>query len=167
MDAIFERASVRKFTGDPVSDADAEQLMRAAMAAPSAGNQQPWEFYLTRDRETLVALSKASAYARPLRGAALGIVVCGRTEGLHFLPCAPQDLSAAVENILLEATELGLGAVWMGISPDPERMEKVARVIDMPAGLEAFALIAVGHPAGEVNVAGPGRYDPARVHYID
>ena len=164
-DPIFERASVRDYTDEPVSDADAERLMRAAMAAPSAMNQQPWEFYLTRDHDLMVKLSRASMFARPLRKATLGIVVCQRKK-VKIPMIAPQDLGAAMENLLLEATQLGLGAVWMGIAPDPKRMAKVAETIDLPSNLQAFSLVAVGHPKGEARITGTKRYDESRVHWL-
>ncbi len=162
---IFERASVRDFTDKPVSDADAEQLMRAAMAAPSAMNQQPWEFFLTRDRDLMVKLSHASMYARPLRRATLGIVVCQRKD-VKIPQIAPQDMGACMENLLLEAVQLGLGAVWMGIAPDPERIARVAETVALPENLEAFSLVAVGHPKGKPHVTGPDRYDESRVHWL-
>lgn len=164
-DPIFERASVRDFTDEPVRDADVEQLMRAAMAAPSAKNQQPWEFFLTRDRDFMARLSHASMFARPLRCAALGIVVCQRKD-VDIPQIAPQDLGACMENLLLEATQLGLGAVWMGIAPDHERMAKVADIVGLPENLEAFSLVAVGYPKGEPRITGPGRYDEGRVHWL-
>ena len=164
-DPIFERASVRDYTDEPVSDADAERLMRAAMAAPSAMNQQPWEFYLTRDHDLMVKLSRASMFARPLRKATLGIVVCQRKK-VKIPMIAPQDLGAAMENLLLEATQLGLGAVWMGIAPDPKRMAKVAETIGLPSDLQAFSLVAVGHPKGEARITGTKRYDESRVHWL-
>ncbi len=116
-DVIFKRASVRRFTDDPMTDDEVRALLRAGMAAPSGGNQQPWEFYVVRDRATLQLLSEASPYAKPAAGAACAIVPCMRTEGLRFPEIAVQDMGACVENILLEAVDLGFGAVWMGIAP--------------------------------------------------
>ena len=130
MNAIFKRSSVRQFTDEPVAIDDIERLMRAAMAAPSAGNQQPWEFYIARDETTRMALAATSPYAAPAKLAPCVIVACARTGGLRFAPCTPLDMSAAVENILLEAANIGLGAVWLGIAPDPDRMAAVAVALD-------------------------------------
>lgn len=165
-DPIFARASVRQFTGEPVTDEQVETLLRAAMAAPSACNQQPWEFYVTRDADVLAKLAQASPYAKPTAGAACAIVPCARTEGLVADEYVPQDLGAAVENILVEAVELGLGTVWMGIAPIEERMRAVAQVVGAPAELAPFAIIAVGHPAAPVEPRGPERFEPERVHWI-
>ena len=166
MNAIFKRSSVRQFTDEPVAIDDIERLMRAAMAAPSAGNQQPWEFYIARDETTRMALAATSPYAAPAKLAPCVIVACARTGGLRFAPCTPLDMSAAVENILLEAANIGLGAVWLGIAPDPDRMAAVAVALGSPRGVEPFALVAVGHPAHRPEPKGPSRYDETRVHWI-
>ena len=165
MNAIFKRTSVRKYTEQPIEAEKIEMLMRAAMASPSACNQQPWEFYLAADREKMLRLSECSRYAKPTAGAALAIVPCYRKEGLIAPDYAEIDLSACVENILLEAEELGLGAVWMGIAPGRDRMENVRAVMNVDEKLEPFAIIAVGYPA--VQNQQQDRFDPARIHWAD
>ena len=165
MDSIFERISVRRFMNTPVEQEKIEQLLRAAMAAPSAGNQQPWEFYVVRDEETKKALSKCSLFARPAAKAAAVIVPCMRTEGLRFPETAQIDLAAATENILLEIAALGLGGVWLGIAPVEERMRIASEALGLPEGLRPFSLIALGYPAeGHPQ---EDRYDAGRVHYVD
>lgn len=166
IEAIAKRASVRKFTDEPVTEDEVRTMLRAGMAAPSGGNQQPWEFYVVRDRATLERLAEVTPYAKPAASAPCVIVPCMRTEGLRFPELAVQDVSAAVENILLEAVELGLGAVWMGIAPHPEDMAAVSAIVDAPADLEPFALIACGHPAVEPAPKGADRYDESRVHWL-
>lgn len=166
MNAIYQRSSVRRFTDEAVSPDDIEKLMRAAMAAPSAGNQQPWEFYIARDETTRMALAASSPYAGPAKHAPCVIAVCTRTEGLRFPPCAPLDMSAAVENILIEAAHLDLGAVWLGIAPEKDRMNAVEVALGSPKGIEPFALVAVGHPEHRPEPKGPTRYDETRVHWI-
>lgn len=103
MNEIFARRSIRKFLPTMVEDEKIEQLLRAAMAAPSAGNQQPWEFYVVRDKRVIQDLSQCSPYAGCANGAALAIVVCSRDEHMRFPAFTTLDLSAAVENILIEA----------------------------------------------------------------
>ena len=163
MNSIFHRISVRKYQEKPVEAEKIERMLRAAMAAPSACNQQPWEFYVVRDKDVILQLSKASPYATCAKKAPVVFVPCFRSEGR-----APEyfniDMSAAVENLLLEADELGLGAVWMGISPDEGRMKAVREVLDIPEDLHAFALIPCGYPAEER--AQEDRYEESRVHYI-
>ena len=163
MNSIFHRISVRKYQEKPVEAEKIERMLRAAMAAPSACNQQPWEFYVVRDKDVILQLSKTSPYATCAKKAPVVFVPCFRSEGR-----APEyfniDMSAAVENLLLEADALGLGAVWMGISPDQGRMEAVAKVLNLPEELHAFALVPCGYPAEERPQE--DRYDPARVHYV-
>ena len=123
MNLIFSRASVRTFDGRKVEPEKVELLLRAAMAAPSACNQQPWEFVVAAGQDALAKLAECSPYAGCLRQAPLGIAVCMRTEGLRAPDYTQIDASAATENLLLEAVDLGLGAVWLGIAPGRERME--------------------------------------------
>lgn len=163
--AVLKRASVRTFTDEPLTEEDIRALLVAAMAAPSAHNQQPWEFYVVRDRALLEKLSKVSPYTGPAGRGACAIVPCLRTGGLKSEAHAVQDISASVENILVEAAGRGLGTVWMGICPEEERMAAVADLLDIPATLRPFAIIACGHPDAPVEARGPERYDEARVHW--
>ncbi|RHF96005.1 nitroreductase family protein [Roseburia sp. AM23-20] len=163
MNSIFHRISVRKYQAKDVEQEKIEKLLRAAMAAPSACNQQPWEFYVVTNQDVIKALSEASPYANCAAEAPVIFVPCFRSEGI-----APEyfniDLSAAVENLLLEADAQGLGAVWMGISPDAGRMEAVRKVLDIPSGLNPFALVPCGYPAEERPQE--DRYEENRVHYV-
>lgn len=162
MNSIFHRISVRKYEQRAVEPEKIEKMLKAAMAAPSACNQQPWEFYVVTDKELIGQLSEASPYAKCAKEAPVVFVPCFRSEGI-----APEyfniDMSAAVENLLLEADTLGLGAVWMGISPDEGRMEAVRKVLDIPTNLNAFALVPCGYPAEEREQE--NRYEESRVHY--
>ena len=163
MKEIFHRTSIRKYTDQPVEQEKTEKLLRAAMAAPSAANQQPWEFYVVTDRLMLYRLSQCSPYAGMLKHAPLGIVVCCRRDCLA--PSYAQiDCSAATENLLLEADALGLGAVWLGIAPMEERMRSVGEVLELPENLYAFCCIACGYPAEEKQQQ--DRFDEARIHYV-
>lgn len=160
--AIMTRRSIRMFTGEPVSEEDAERLLRAAMAAPSAGNQQAWQFVAVRDRDLLEALATTSPYAGPLRGAKLALVVCGDTARESHPGYWVQDCAAAVQNILLAAHALGLGAVWLGYHPREERVKGAQKVLGLPEKVTPLAVLAIGHP-GETKPPSD-RYDETRVH---
>lgn len=163
MDAIFHRTSIRKYEKREVEQEKVEKILRAAMAAPSAANQQPWEFYVVTDKDVLKALSECSPYAGCTKDAPMAFVVCTRVN--CTIPVYAQiDASASVENLLLEADALGLGAVWLGVAPEKERMDKVAEILDMPASLQAFAIVPCGYPA-EMR-AQQDRYEEERVHYV-
>ena len=164
MNEIFQRISVRTFEEKPVEQEKIEQILRAAMAAPSAGNQQPWEYYVVRDRETIEKLAACSMYAGCATNAPAVIVTCLKTEGLRFPELGEIDLAITTENILLEITSLGLGGVWLAVAPFKDRMEKVDRALGIGEALHAFALVPVGYPAEDRPQQ--DRYDESRIHYI-
>lgn len=163
MKEIFERVSVRRYTDQPIEPEKIEALLRAGMAAPSASNQQPWEFIVIEDRQEIVKLSSISQYASSTKTAAAAIVLLGNKE-LFKVDCMwEQDLSAATQNILLEAVHLGLGAVWLGVSPMEDRMRFISDLYSLPENILPFAVITLGYPD---NPKKPGdRFKPERVHY--
>lgn len=163
MKEIFERRSIRQYTDAPVSNAELEKLLRAGMQAPSAVNQQPWEFAVLTDKETMLKVLEFHPYSTPLKTAACAIVVCMKqSPNTRLEPYRMQDCAAATQNILLEATHLGLGTVWMGVYPDEARVNGVRTLIEAPEDITPFCIIAVGHPAERP--APVDRYDAARIH---
>ena len=164
MNEIFERVSIRKFQEREVEQKKIEQILKAAMAAPSAGNQQPWEFYVVQDPEKIEAFSKSHRYAGPAKHAPVVIVPCYRTQGLIFPELAQIDMAIATEHILLEAVSLDLGSVWLGIAPIRERMDKIAGILGLDESLEPFALVPLGYPAEERKQQ--DRFDKSRIHHI-
>lgn len=164
MNEIYTRVSIRKFEDRSVETEKVTQLIRAAMQAPSAGNQQPWEFYVVTDRDKIRALSKISPYAACAENAPVVIVPCYRTDGLRWNETVLLDLSCATENLLLEIASLGLGGVWLCAAPLEDRMTKAEATIGNPEGLRAFAVIPVGYPA-EIRVQ-QDRFDESRIHFI-
>jgi nitroreductase len=163
MKEIFERTSVRHFTDEPVPREAIRRLLEAAMQAPSAGNQQPWEFIVVQNPTRLKALAGVSPYAAPLAVAPLGIIVLFKEAKLRFPECWQQDLSACTQNILLEAVHLGLGAVWLGIAGFAYRVNAVKKLFKLPDGVSAFAAIAVGYPAEKKKAT--LRFSESRVHH--
>lgn len=162
MSAIFNRTSVRKYENMEVDAEKIDQILRAAMAAPSAANQQPWEFYVVKNKETLTALAECSPYGGCIKDAALAIVPVYRKE-MMMPEFADIDMAACTENILLEVTELGLGAVWIGIAPLAERMENVRKVLNVPDHLTPYAIIPIGYPVADNKQK--DRFDAERVHF--
>lgn len=150
LDAIAKRASVRSFTPEPVTPAEWDALMRAAMAAPSAVNSQPWDFVIIEDRKTLDALADALPYAKMAREAPGAVVLCGSAArafgGKEAF--AVIDASLAGENLLVAATALGLGAVWTALYPEEARMAATRSVLGVPRDVIPLAFIPVGHPKG-------------------
>lgn len=164
MNEIFERYSVRNFKDKEVPQEDVEMLLKAAMQAPSAVNQQPWEFYVVTDKELLKKLSEVSDHAKPIAKAPLGIVMVNKKETIAKR-YQMIDMGICAENIMLEAVSLGLGSVMLGVAPDPERISFVNKLIDLPETLDSFAIIAVGYPESEREVK--SRFDSSRIHYIN
>lgn len=165
MDIIDRRRSVRSYQNREVEPEKIEKLLRAAMQAPSAGNQKPWEFLVIRDSDTLKHLSSVSPYTGHVARAPLAVVLLGNTAHLRFPESWEQDLGAAAENLLLEAVDQGLGAVWAGIHPFAEREAAVRELFSLPPELTPFAIIAVGYPEKTDANRLIDRYDPSRVHY--
>ena len=164
MNEIFKRVSIRKFEDKAVESEKIEKILRAAMAAPSAGNQQPWEFYVATDKDTIKALSECSPYAGCAAGASAVLVPCYRTEGLMFPKLAQVDLANATENALLEITALDLGGVWLAVAPEQDRIDNVSKVLGTPENLVPFALVPFGYPADSKEQQ--DRYDESRIHYV-
>ena len=161
-DPVLSRRSIRKYTKEDVPDELVERLLRAAMCAPSAGNEQPWHFIVVRDRALLDGVPEVHPYAGMITKAPLAIVVCGDAREIKWPQMWEQDCSAATENLLVEAQLLGLGAVWLGVHPLQERVEGLQRLFDIPAEVIPFSVIPVGFPAEKKPPA--DRYDPKRVH---
>lgn len=162
LDAISTRRSIRRYTDEPVAQEQIETLLRAAMSAPSAGNQQPWRFVVVTDSKQLERLSTATQYAQPMGRAKLGLVVCGDTRDNKHPGYWVQDCSAAIENLLLAAHAIGLGGVWIGVHPHEERVTNVRSICAVPEGVVPLAMVALGVPA-EAKPQ-PDRYEPSYVH---
>lgn len=163
MKEIFERVSIRRYTDQPVEDEKIIAILRAAMAAPSAGNQQPWEFFVVRDRSRLEELSRVSPYAGCTKAAPVAIVSAYR-EKLWAPAYAQIDMSIAMENLWLACREQGLGGVWLGIAPVEDRMKAVEEIVGIPEGLRAFAVFPLGYPAESRKQQ--DRFDESRIHFI-
>jgi nitroreductase len=162
MTAIHTRRSIRKYTNEPVPDELVEEVLRAAMMAPSAGNQQPWHFIVIRDRELLDSIPEVHPHSKMIPGAPMAIMVCGDLRVGKHKELWVQDCSAATQNLLLAAHAKGLGAVWLGVFPYGDRVEGLRRIFEVPEHMMPFSLVPIGWP--NETKPEPERYDPARVH---
>lgn len=165
MEAIFTRRSVRAYQEKKVEPEKIEKLLRAAMQAPSAGNQQPWEFLVVQERNALAELSAMSPYSRFLARSPLAIVLLGNSSHLKYPENWEQDMSTAAENLLLEAVELRLGAVFLGVHPLEDRIRFIREQYKLPDELRPFAVISVGYPKNEDANHFVDRFDASRIHY--
>ncbi|MFH1017119.1 MAG: nitroreductase family protein [Pseudomonadota bacterium] len=162
LEAIFTRRSIRKYAKGTVPGPVVTELLKAAMAAPSAGNKQPWHFVVIDDRQILERVITFHPSAEMLHETALGILICGDESLEKGKGYFPLDCSAAAQNVLLAAHAKGLGAVWLGIYPRQDRIAGMRELVGVPEGIVPFALISIGLPAEK---AGPvERFDAGRVH---
>lgn len=161
---IKKRRSIRSFTDQPVEEEKLTQLLEAAMSAPSGMNAQPWEFVVITEKEVMDKFRLGLVFAKMNAPAAICVLGSSRMQknrsGDKFWV---QDCSAATENILLAATALGLGSVWVGIHPVTMFQRQVANILNLPEGVTPFNLIYIGYPA-ETKEART-QYEEKRVHH--
>lgn len=161
MNAIFNRKSVRQFLDKPVEAEKLEKLLRAAMQAPSAKNQQPWEFVVVEDKDLRAQLATVTPYTAPAGRAPVVIAVCGNLERITTPKFWEVDCAAAIENILLEAVELDLGGVWMGIFG--ESAHTLADLLHLPDNVVPMSMVAIGYPENDLPAV--DRFDQAKIHH--
>jgi nitroreductase len=161
LETIQTRRSIRKYQEKHVPEELIQKLLAAAMQAPSARNQQPWQFVVIDNRDTLAKIPEFMPNAAMAAEAPLAILVCGdlsleKSEGYWVVDCA-----AATQNMLLAAHALGLGAVWCGVYPRVTRMEGLRRSLGLPENVVAHSLVVLGYAAEQVQPQ--DRYRPERV----
>ena len=159
---IHSRRSIRAYTDEPVADEHVRTMLEAAMAAPSAGNAQPWRFVVVQDPATLARIPEVNPYAKMAAKAPLAVLVCGDLSQEKFPGFWVQDCSAATQNLLLAAHDLGLGAVWTGIHPLADREQGFRQLFHLPEHVIPLSLVVIGQPAKQ-----PGakdRFDASKVH---
>lgn len=163
LEAIITRRSIRKFEEKPVPQKLVDQLLKAGMFAPSAKNYRPWHFIVVDERAKLDELSNLHPSAKMLKTASLAILVCGDRNLDPMDGYLAINTSAATQNILLAAHELGLGTVWIGVYPREERVAEMVQYFKLPENILPVNLIAIGWPGEEKPV--PERYEPEKVHF--
>jgi nitroreductase len=162
MTAILTRRSIRRYKAKPIAQEVITDLLKAAMSAPSAGNERPWHFIVLTDRSLLDEIPKFHPYSAMLRQASVAILVCGDPSLEKHAGYWVLDCSTAAENLLLAAHAKGLGAVWCGVYPTADRVENMKKLLGLPAPVIPFALIPLGFP--DEFKEGEDRFDPSRVH---
>lgn len=163
MKAILERKSIRKYTNQPVPKEAITDLLKAAMAAPSAGNEQPWFFIVIDDKEIMRSITQVHPYSQMLPQAQYAIVVCGDPKLEKYKGFWVQDCSAACENILIAAQDMGLGSVWLGVHPIPERTKAIQYILGLPEDIIPLSILPIGYPAEKRETT--SRYNEGRIKY--
>ena len=162
LEAILGRRSVRKFTEELVPEEKVESLLRAAMAAPSAHNEQPWVMIVIRDRGLLEKIAAAQPDGRMTARAQVAVVICADMRLVTNEGFWVQDCAAATQNLLVAAHALGLGAVWVGTYPRESLVAAMSALFQLPGHIVPFALVPIGHPGEKPPLA--DRFDEGRVH---
>ncbi|HNX30932.1 MAG TPA: nitroreductase family protein [Holophaga sp.] len=147
MDCLFTRRSIRSFKPEPLSPDAVREPIRAAMYAPSAGNQRPWHFLVVSRREDLAFIARIHPYAGMCLQAAGAVLVCGEPGLAKYPDMWVQDCAAATQNLLLALHAEGLGGVYVGVHPREERMKPLAAHFGLPASIVPFSLVPYGRPA--------------------
>ncbi len=168
-EVIHNRKSVRQYQEKTVPDEKIETMLRAAMAAPTARNIQPWQFYVITSREVLNQLAESLPYAKMLAHAPMAIVVAGDTqkgnpneEQIHNWTL---DCAAATQNLLLAAEAQGLGAVWTGVYPYQLRIDAVNKALNLPDHIVPLNIIPVGYPKEDVQPK--DKWDPEKITRVE
>jgi nitroreductase len=161
--AIHTRRSVRNYQDKPIAEELITKILAAGMAAPSARNQQPWEFVVITDKNTLEKIPTINPFTQMALKAPLAILICGNLEletasGYWVIDCA-----AATQNMLLCAHALGLGGVWTGTYPNEDRMDGYTELLGIPESVIPHSLIVIGYPAEQPTPE--DRFKPDRIHY--
>jgi len=162
IDCILTRRSIRKYTRQSIPDEIIKELLEAGVSAPSAGNQQPWQFIIIDNREVLDESSQVLPNGKLLKDANKAILVCGDLNLETHKGYWPIDCSAATQNILLAAHAKGLGACWLGIYPREERVENLKKLFKTPEHIIPFSVISLGFPDEESKKV--DRYDDSKIH---
>ena len=162
IDGILTRRSIRKYTKKSIPDEVVKELLEAGVSAPSAGNQQPWQFIIIDNREVLDEVSQVLPNGKLLKDANKAILVCGDLNLETHKGYWPIDCSAATQNILLAAHAKGLGACWLGIYPREERVENLKKLFKTPEHIIPFSVISLGFPDKESKKV--DRYDDSKIH---
>lgn len=164
-EAMLKRRSIRKYTEEKISEEQIETLLHYAMSGPSACNKKPWEFYIVTNDNKLSELRSSTRFTN--YNAPLMIVVCGNTKKSLFGNLSDywiQDCSAAIENILLGVTAMGLGACWCGITPQVRPTKRVREILEVEEHIIPLGIVMIGHP--DENPEPRDQYDSKKIHYV-
>jgi len=142
---IKTRRSIREYQDKEVEDEKIDKILRAGMQAPGSRlGAEPWEFIVVKNKETLAKLGELKPR---VTNAPVAIVLVANIERAFYKTVWQQDMSAAAENMLLEACNLELGALWNGVAGLDDRMIEIGKIMNLPEGRNAFCIITIGYPA--------------------
>lgn len=162
---INTRRSIRVYdTTKEVTDEQIEKILKAGMQAPGSRlGAEPWEFIVIRDKDMLLKISKIKPRVKT---APVAILLVANIERAFYKAHWQQDMSAACENMLLEAVHLGLGGLWNGVAPTEKTMDEIAKLFDLDnENLIPFSIVTVGYPGEDYENKFMDKFDKSRIHY--
>lgn len=158
--AIFARRSIRKYQNKALEAEKLTKILEAAMAAPTARNKQPWRFITVQSEEGKNRIMAAHPYSLMLKTAPCAVIVCAdKAEATDFFQ---QDCAAAIQNMLLSATDLGLGSVWLGVYPNEERTNGICKAFNLPENIIPVGIVVLGY--ADETKGRENRFDAAKIH---
>lgn len=158
--AIFTRRSIRKYQNKALENEKLTKILEAAMSAPTARNRQPWRFITVQSEEGKNRIMSAHPYALMLKTAPCAVIVCAdKTEATDFFQ---QDCAAAIQNMLLSATDLGLGSVWLGVYPNKERVAGICQAFNLPENIIPVGIVVLGY--ADETKGRENRFDLNKIH---
>lgn len=162
---FHQRRSIRKFTAREIPRLTIMEILGDAMASPSAMRRDPWEFIVLDEKKVLADVSEFLPHGAFLKDSAAGIIVCGDINEAHMneLSYMLQDVSAAIQTILLSAEARGLGSCWLGVHPREERVDAIRKYFKLPENIIPVCVIALGFKAEEKEPE--TRFNPDKVHF--
>ncbi len=163
LEAISSRTSIRRFSDKAVENIQLDTILNAGFCAPSAKNKRPFHFVVVRNKTLLEKLSEGSSDVKMLTESPCAIAVCGDKAVQGINEFLIEDCSAAVQNILLAAHAIGLGAVWCGVVRNSEWYKLISSALVLPDKIVPIAVIALGHP--DKKRTATKRFEPAKVHF--
>lgn len=162
-EVVNTRRSIRKYSDKEVEEEKVTKILKSGMQAPGSRlGAEPWEFLVIRNKEVLGKIGEIKPRVADCN---VAIVLIANTERAFYKDMWQQDLSAACENMLLEASNLDLGGLWNGVAPDVERMDKIADIINLPEGLMVFSIVTLGYPGEGQENKFMDKFDSSRIHY--
>lgn len=162
-EVVNTRRSIREYSDKEVEEEKITKVIKSGMQAPGSRlGAEPWEFLVIRNKEVL---GKIGEIKPRVAGCNVAIVLIANTERAFYKDMWQQDLSAACENMLLEACNLDLGGLWNGVAPDVERMDKIAKIVDLPDDLKVFSIVTLGYPVEGQENKFMDKFDSSRIHY--
>lgn len=163
IEKMITRRSIRKYTGQEVSNDQINQILKVAMYAPSASNQQAWQFVVLDDHKIMDEIPKVHQGAEIIKGASKAILICADEKAAKSKDYLANDCALTTLNILHAVHAIGLGGCWIAIYPREPRIEKLKELCNLPEGIMPFAVVAIGYPAEEIETE--DRFKKEKIHY--